>query len=214
MGRKMSKNDEWEMPWDDEPNTSANHNHVTSTATTWDDNEDRCPACNQEIITASGPQHAPILLVGEFPGKEETQQGVVMVGAMGGVLRNEMSFVGLDFKRCRKMNLWQHVPPKTKKPPFVYDADGNIVTCYDIGVQAVIDEAQERKAILLMGSDVVREFVGKSVTEVTGLLVNAPRLPNIPIVACLNPAIVFHGSVGELRFALKNFAKAVEGLHE
>lgn len=210
-----TEDDEWILPWSDEvvPDTTPKPtSHPTSN---WNDDDDLCPVCNQEVIGACGPKNSPILIVGDYPGKEELSQGTVMVGQMGGVLRNELSFVKIDLRRCRRMNLWQHPPTvatKKKNIPFIYDPDGKPVTCYDIGFQAVVDEAQNRSSILLIGADTVKAFTGKGVMEVNGLLVKAPSLPDIPIVACLNPAIVFHSTVGELRFALKNFSKIAEGL--
>ena len=77
-----------------------------------------------------------------------------------------------------------------------------------------LKECQNRKGILLLGSECAKTFLRKGVMEVTGLRVEDEcDLFKADVVICSpNPAIVFQptGTVGELRFALERFAEAVD----
>jgi uracil-DNA glycosylase family 4 len=169
---------------------------------TWEDEVDvmKCPACgSDEIVPPAGKKDSPILIVGEFPGEEEIKEGRPFVGAMGSIFKIELSKLGIDMKALRICNLWQHPPTKNKE-------------CLDYGMKTVIAEAVDRKAILLIGSDTVKLFCDKSVAATTGLEVKSPYLSAPLVMSCIQPAIVFHSSVGEFRLSLQKFAFRIEGL--
>jgi len=161
------------------------------------DNDFNCPYCGADLVRAAGNKHSDVLIIGEFPGDEEKQQGIPMVGRMGSVLRNELAFLGLDLMSFRRTNLWLHEPNKNKE-------------CFQMGVEAAMKEARGKKAILLMGSEAVAYFTGWKVSDVSGLKVVSDKLSAPTIMAMFNPAIVFHGTVGEIKFALRKFKEAME----
>jgi len=166
----------------------------------WDDDIYVCPHCNRDdLVLASGPKRAKILIIGEFPGAEEVKKGVPMVGGMGGVLRTELGLLGLDMRQMRVCNLWLH--PKNK--------NGD---CLLYGKNMAVKEAKDRDVILLIGSDTVKEFCDEKVSEVTGLEVKSPFLSAPLIIACVQPATVFHGGIGEVRLSLTKFAEKVKKL--
>ena len=167
---------------------------------TWDDDLYTCEHCNRDdLVLASGSKKAGILIIGEFPGAEEIKKGKPMIGAMGGVLRTELGRVGLDMRQMRLCNLWLH--PKNKNED-----------CLKYGKETAIKEARNRKAILLLGSDTVKEFCNEKVSEVSGLKVESPYLSAPLIFACVQPATVFHQGLGSLRLSLEKFAKKVKEL--
>lgn len=158
-----------------------------------------CPVCgDSKCVPPSGNTKSLILIIGEQPGEEELKKGKPMVGRMGDVLRQELGRLGVDLNRIRLCNLWQHAP------------NGN-EDCYNHGLQTVIKEAKGKQAILLLGSDTVKAFTNEKVSNVCGLKVTSNYLSAPIIIACVNPAQVFHSSVGEMRLALKKFAVAIEG---
>jgi uracil-DNA glycosylase family 4 len=158
-----------------------------------------CPVCGREdCVPANGVSSSPILIVAEMPGSEEIKYGEPLIGATGRVLRTELAYLGIDMKSLRLCNLWLHEPNKNEK-------------CLEYGASKVIEEAKGRKAILLVGSDVVEYFCNIKVTKVSGLEVTSPYLSAPLIMACPNPALVFKGSgIGEMRLALQKFVKKAE----
>ena len=154
-----------------------------------------CPICNsKKCVPAAGSKNSPILVIGEMPGKDELIKGRPMVGRMGEVLKMELGKLGMDLNRLRLCNLWHHKP-------------NNNEDCYRHGFEQVIKEAKGRKAILLLGSESVKAFCNESVSKVCGLQVKSPYLSAPIIYACVNPAQVFHGTIGELRLAIKKFVE-------
>ena len=160
-----------------------------------------CPKCTTEVVKPSGYASSKILVIGESPGLDELKSGKPFVGGAGKILRSEMANAGLDLFRCRLINLWLHTPPKKT-------AD-NFEECFDAGMKVCLEEAKGKEAILLLGADTVQFFTGLSVSDVTGLQVDSNQLSAPIIYACVNPAIVFHKNVGEVRFAINNFVSAL-----
>jgi len=166
----------------------------------WDEDIYTCPHCGREdLVLASGPKRSPILVVGEFPGRDEIKKGKPMVGAMGTVFKNELARVDLDMNQMRLTNLWLH--PKNENED-----------CFKHGLEQVIKESRNRKAILLLGSDTVSFFCDEKVSEVSSLEVESTYLSAPLIMACVQPATVFHQGLGELRLALRKFSEKVNKL--
>lgn len=163
-----------------------------------------CPICGRDdCVPASGLKSSPILLVAEFPGKDEVKYGKPLCGASGGVLKAELSYLGIDIKQLRICNLWLHEPSKDK----ALDEK-----CLAYSASKVIEEAKGKKIILLIGSDAVKYFTGYSVSKVAGLKLTSSYF-SIPIIMAMpNPAEVFHGSIGEVRLSLQKFVKEIEDL--
>jgi uracil-DNA glycosylase family 4 len=144
------------------------------------------------------------LIIGEFPGAEEIKKGSPMVGAMGGVLRTELGRVGMDMRQMRVGNLWLHPPPKKSNDLYK--------PCLGHGKEMIVKEARNRKAILLIGSATVEEFCNEKVSMVSGLEVESPYFSAPLIMACVQPATVFHQGLGELRLGLYKFSEKVKEL--
>ena len=164
------------------------------------ENSIACHVCgSSKVVPPVGNKNSPILIVGDFPVDEDVTTGVPMTGPMGRVLRQELGHLGIDVKQLRRMNLWKH--PVNKNP-----------ACFKLGTEEVLREAKDRKIILLLGSDVVKLFIGKSVMDLNGLIVESSLYFSCPVFCCINPAIVYQRGkgIGEVRFALTKFAKYVQ----
>jgi uracil-DNA glycosylase family 4 len=153
-------------------------------------------SCGKICIAPSGPTNAQILICGEYLGSEESAAGRPFVGCSGRILRAELDKIGVNLDDCRVTNLVNHEFPE----------EG----CYQSGLEQVIREAKGRKAILLLGSECSRIFLGKGVLTISGLKVESKYL-SAPIVrATINPAALLSGTVGEFRLALEKFSRALK----
>lgn len=165
-----------------------------------------CPICKHVSVPPSGRKDSPILIMGEFPGDSELEWGRPFVGFTGKILKQELARLGMDIKQYRLANLWIH--PQRKRDDEMYEA------CWNFTLQVALKELQNRKGILLLGSDCAKTFLRKGVMEIAGLRVEDDcDLFKAEVVICSpNPAVVFqpNGVVGELRFALEQFAEAVD----
>lgn len=153
-----------------------------------------CPICDTRICPPSGASK-DLLIIGEFPGRLEVQVGHPFATdrnfiTAGKVFREELKNVGLSLSEFRATNIWQHEPNNSEE-------------CWQLGYDTVLSEAKGKKAILLVGSDVVDTFLPNyKVSEINGLRVESPLLSAPLIVAMVNPALALHRSVGEVRFAI------------
>ena len=157
-----------------------------------------CPICNSDNnVPPIGPKKSPILIIGDKPGQQELKEGKPFVGATGGVLREELAHHGGDMRKIRITNLWLHEDNKNKD-------------CKEYGAKQALHEAQDKKIILLIGSDTVKYFANASVEEYNGLLVQCNLIPDAIVMACVQPTTAFHGGIGEIRFAIEQFAKLLK----
>lgn len=162
-----------------------------------------CPICMGPGVPARGPDNANVLLIGEFPGESEMKSYKPFSGPAGAIMRQEFANNGIDVGDFRLTNIWIHPPNETDK-----DED-----CLKYSMGLLKDEAKKKRAILLIGSDVVSTLTDHKVSDVTGLQIETKFFPKVEfIMATVNPAIVFHNTVGEIRFAIANFSKALKDM--
>ena len=164
-------------------------------------NPQYCPSCAEKVCPPYGHSD-DLLIVGEFPGDLEMIKGHPFATSprfvtAGKVFRKELQLVGLSLHEHRVMNLWMHQPNKNEN-------------CLKAGYDAVLDEAKGKKAILLVGSDVVNTFTEYKVSDVNGLEVDSPVLSCEHIMAMINPALALHRPFGEIRFAAQQWAELLE----
>ena len=160
-----------------------------------------CPSCTELICPPSG-RSQELLIVGEFPGKEEMLQGRPFASnqnfmTAGKILRKELERCGVSLNDFRICNLWLHEPTKNEN-------------CFKAGFDNVLDEAKGKQAILLVGSETVSTFTGYKVSDVTGLQVDSNVLSAPIIYASVNPALAQHRSLGEVRLAIEKFVARLE----
>ena len=155
-----------------------------------------CKYCGKLIIPAFG-QPSKILIAGEFAGSKEILKGVPFCGDTGDVLKQEAARAGFNVMSCRLTNLWCHAKDEEN-----CDLDFHIKT--------FMQEAKDKKFILLMGSDLTQAFCGgKSVMDLTSMEVKSEFFPKARVFVSVNPAYLFHRPAGELRLAFKKFAEVI-----
>lgn len=181
------------MPWNDEPLEEQK---------IFENNPYICPVCgSDDCVPPYYGTNSDVLLIGEFPGEDEVVRGKPLVGPTGRLLESELRYLGLSLRSYRLCNLWQHPPNKNDK-------------CLEHGAKVVLEEAKEKKLVVLIGSDTVKFFTGESVSEWNGLLVESAMLDNPYIMAMIQPASAFRSSLGEVRFGLKQFKYYVERIKQ
>lgn len=157
-----------------------------------------CPICEGVGVPARGPVDSEVLIVGEFPGDTEMKSLKPFSGGAGGVLRQEFAQHGIDLGDFRMTNLWIHPTNDNEE-------------CLKYSISLLKDEAKGKKAVLLVGAEVVNQFTDYSVSDVTGLVIESAFFKKADVVmAMYNPAIVFHKTVGEVRLAVKRFSEEIQ----
>lgn len=102
-------------------------------------------ATARSTVFSDGADDAPVLLIGEAPGREEDEQGKPFVGRSGQLLDRMLAFIGLDRRRNILISntiYWR--PPGNRDP-----TQGEIVACLPF-VERLI-ELSKPKLLILTG---------------------------------------------------------------
>ena len=162
-----------------------------------------CTVCNTPIVRGRGAVASDILFFSEFPGKEETNKGLAMVGRAGRVLDDELARAGFSQNRIYITNLWQHKPTYGGSKA-LHDA------CYDHFKILAEKLLPAYKYVMLMGSELAVAFLDGGIMSYSGLKVDGGRMPPGPVYYAMpNPAMAFHSGVGEIRLALNKFRERI-----
>lgn len=158
---------------------------------------DSCPECGDEMtVPPTGNSESPVLFIGDAPGSDELTKGQAFTGPTGNVLKSELRYHGYRLYDFRIMNMWQHKP------------DRDNTKCFELGIKTVLREAKNKQLKVLIGADTVKYFTGEKVSDWNGLITHSDMLGDVFIM--VQPATVFHGGLGETRFAITRLAKLIE----
>jgi uracil-DNA glycosylase family 4 len=110
-----------------------------------------------------GPFGAPILIVGEAPGREEAQKGVPFVGASGKLLKNMLQHVGIKYNNCYVTNVVNERPPNNNFKS-LYEDKGKTPTQYLQNCWKTLREKvkeQKPNVVLCLGAEPLRALTNK-----------------------------------------------------
>lgn len=154
----------------------------------------KCPHCRKKILEPRGYQKSNTLIIKWEPHYDDIKKDRAFSAPADSILRQELLYKGISMSGCRLISFWLHSENKNEE-------------CYKDGLNRVIQEATGKQNILLIGSDVTQALTEYKVMEVCGLNVTSPYLSAPIIVPIISPGIAFGGTVGELRLAIKKFAR-------
>lgn len=156
-----------------------------------------CDRCGSVIVHDVGKPTARALIAGEFPGEDELRRRMVFVGKIGEILFRELAVAGVSPNKVLYTNLWTH--HKNDK-----------LECENDMVIDLLRKMENKDVVLLMGSEFGTLF-NYSVMNMSGMQVDHPLFPSgVKVMACPNPTIVMHSTVGELRLALHKFSEVMK----
>lgn len=107
---------------------------------------DGCPLklTASSTVFADGNPDAPLMLIGEAPGRDEDRQGIPFVGESGQLLAKMMASIGYDRSRYYITNVLPWRPPGNRTP-----TDQEVATCLPFLVRHI--ELVQPKVLLLLG---------------------------------------------------------------
>lgn len=189
---------------------------------------ERCAHCGKLLIAPMGNPQAKVLLVGDYPGYQETVQGLPFAFRQnlppykqknqtlsGDILKDELTRVGIMFNQVLITNLWQHeqatkieiIQPKT---PRGKPKEKKVPACPpEWHLDQLVNLFADRTHVLLMGSHVTEALLGVKYNVVSGTQVKVMGVPKVRFWAAPNPSLAFSQPIGELRLAFRNFAEDV-----
>ena len=164
----------------------------------------KCPHCNLLILPPRGPIKADILAIGDWPDWLDIKKGTVFhTGGwrkrVGDVLHNEFQNAGINPGSVRYANVWQHAVNKECSSGY--------------HKTELYKEILNRRFLLLMGTETLQLFLPDAkIAEWSGLEILSPELPkDCRAFACVKPSMALGDTLGEVRFAIQEFAELVHG---
>jgi DNA polymerase len=126
----------------------------------------RCPLhkSRRQAVPGEGPAHAPILFIGEAPGKFEDQLGHPFCGHAGQFLDRLLPSCGLKRSEVFITNCVKCRPPNNRLP-----RSNELRTCYQCWLRRQI-EIIDPKIVVLLGKVPVRQLLhmNRSLKELHG----------------------------------------------
>lgn len=158
-----------------------------------------CKVCKTDIVPYDGLESSQIIIVGSYPTRDEISEGRPLVptkGSSGIVLHKELSYLGIHIPSIRYGNFWLHSPNDNEE-------------CKQLSIETVIRELVGKKVALIFGKDTIEFFLHEKIDEVNGLIMKSDYFSGV-MIPCHTPAKVHFTNVGEVRFALQQFAKYIK----
>lgn len=171
----------------------------------------KCPVCNLDVCSPSGDVASDILFIGSCASEDEIRYGRPFAGQIYPIFKRMLFKIAhIDLTATRQILLWYHAKPTSKK------ALAN--DCFAVSKDIVLKEMNGKRFIILVGSDAVREFTGKSVDDLAGLdvtdFVDDSYKTNDQKFFSLPKETSIFRSWGEMEFSLRNLAKCMENRND
>lgn len=147
--------------------------------------------CHSPKMPVDGSGRRQVLIVSDYPGKEEDRDGRPMVGRAGQLLQNELRRIDVDLRRdCWTMNALSCYNAGDTEPKTV------VTDCRPLVLRAIRE--LDPLVILLMGSQAVKSVIGHLWKEKTGLVSRwagwhiPAHKPNAWVCPTYNPAALLY----------------------
>jgi uracil-DNA glycosylase len=159
------------------------------------------------LVFADGNPAAPVMFVGEAPGREEDAQGKPFVGESGQLLDRMLAFIGIDRTGCYIANTVPWRPPGNRAP----DA-GEIAACLPFLRRQIV--LASPKILILLGNISLKAVLGRpdGITRLRGQwLEYQAGERTIPVMATYHPAYLLR-QPGQKRDAWRDLLSLSERL--
>lgn len=156
----------------------------------------KCQNCGlyktrKNVVFSDGFEKAPIMFIGEAPGKNEDEKGIPFIGRAGRLLRKFLSEVGIGQNDFYIANTIKCRPPKNRKPTQI---EKNACRCFlDKQIELV-----NPKIVVLVGSTALESFVSDKKLTITKARGNVFEIDNRKFMPIFHPSYLLrHHSVEE-----------------
>jgi DNA polymerase len=128
-----------------------------------------------QAVPGEGPEHAPILLIGEGPGFHEDRQGRPFVGRSGDLLEKLLASIGLSRRDVFITNVVKCRPPDNRDP-----LPDEIEACRPY-LDHQIELIRPRLVLTLGRISMARYFPGQSITRIHGQIKQVGETGYVPM---------------------------------
>lgn len=169
----------------------------------------KCSLCEKRnnIVFSDGCENAPIMFIGEAPGKNEDETGIPFIGRAGQLLRKFLFKVGYKQGDFYIANTIKCRPPENRKPT---KEEKN--ACFEYLKKQI--ELVNPKIIVLVGSTALESFIFDkklTITKARGQVFEIDKRKFVPI---FHPSYLlrYHSmDEGEPRYLFKKDLEMIKG---
>lgn len=170
-------------------------------------NNQFCPACAEEVINPAGSTDCDYIIIEEFP--ELCFPTPAMLSRFSRdewtpkkILSNELAKIGMVPQQFRIVPAYPH--------PSSGEQDEN---CYKFGLSCVGHEMENKKGIIILGSNLCKEMSGYDLKKVQGLsgvdFLLGYDVGDMPRVFLSSVRTIYSVGAGEFRLGLQRFANQI-----
>lgn len=160
-----------------------------------------------QLVFADGAPDAPLMLIGEAPGRDEDIKGLPFVGASGQLLDRVLAAIGRDRTKVYITNMLFWRPPGNREPTIEETA-----TCLPFVERHIA--LKRPKVIVTLGNIAAKQILRTSegITRLRGkwFLYERDGL-SIPIIATFHPAALLRNPANK-RYVWRDFLSVQEKL--
>ena len=169
----------------------------------------KCSLCEKrnDIVFSDGCENAPIMFIGEAPGKNEDETGIPFIGRAGQLLRKFLFEVGYKQEDFYIANTIKCRPPENRKPT---KEEKN--ACFEY-LKAQI-ELVNPKVIVLVGSTALESFIFDKKLTITKARGQVFEIDNRKFVPIFHPSYLlrYHSmDEGSPRYLFKKDLELIKG---
>ena len=141
------------------------------------ENCNKCKLCSKRknIVLGTGNKNADIMFIGEGPGADEDEQGILFVGKAGKLMDMALEGLGIEKESIYFANIIKCRPPENRNPE-----DDEVNACLDYLRNQVL--LVKPKIIVLLGSVALKNILGKDygITDSRGKWVEKKGIMYLP----------------------------------
>ena len=168
-----------------------------------------CPVCMEEAVSYTGDSLCDYLIIEEFP-----ELNVKVSGSSWKkdewthkkIMNNELNKVDMTINQFRIVSAYPHLPPASGIPN---------EKCYDFGLSLLPDEMISKLGVIVLGSNLCKEFTGYDLKQVQGLsnvdFLLGYDVGDMPRVVLPSIRSLYSTGNGEFSLGLSRFAKQLQG---
>jgi DNA polymerase len=161
------------------------------------------------LVFADGNENAPLMLIGEAPGREEDRLGLPFVGESGQLLDRMLAAIGRDRTSCYISNVLFWRPPGNRSP-----SSEEIAACLPFVERHIV--LAKPKVLVFLGAIAAKTLLGtaEGITRLRGRWLDY-RIDGmaIPAIATYHPAFLLR-QPGHKREAWRDLLAIAEKLRE
>jgi uracil-DNA glycosylase len=164
-----------------------------------------CPECSMPLVDYGGSRKSDIMIIVGQADESDFESGKVLHGSWNKPLYQELSKRKIDMYSCSLVNYYPHEKPSTRTKI----AREQWERCLKLSTDKLLKEADGKRFILCVGSEVTKFFLGYGDVTCSGIPLTSKFFSAEMVMGIQSIQYVSTNSCGEFCLALDRFSEEV-----